>query len=60
MIIGSEGNPHAPSCIGPEESSEIIEAQRLVVEVDDEIAILVIVDEASQDLAPRNPLGALF
>jgi hypothetical protein len=59
-ILWHKSDPHSPSSERSQHPPEIAEAQFLVVDVNNQLACLIVLDEATDDVAARNPLVGLF
>jgi hypothetical protein len=59
-VFRDEGEAHSPSGVGREHSTEITEAEFLVIYVDDQLPTFTVFDMAAEHLSPWNPLIAAF
>jgi len=59
-VLWNERNPHSPSSERPQHPPEIPEAQLLVIDVNNQLAFVIVFDVATENVTARHPLVGLF
>jgi hypothetical protein len=58
VVIVDDDDSYAPAPVGAQESAELAERERVIIDVHDGLALRAFVDEATKDRASGHPLAS--